>query len=195
MRYLIRLRNEGLPSTREAVLHVHRELSQLGLPRYGNVRISPAAVEFDLYEEDDSELDVHLESVKKALGKVLTVKDLSAQGVPMAVEDSLHAALELYSEHRFWEAHEALEPRWRALKKDDPLSSALQGIILLCAAYVHRQKGEDGVALSILRRASAKLAEYGERSLYGVDMKALRKKIDSMVSAGKVRYVRLRSKT
>jgi hypothetical protein len=192
MRYLIRVRNVGWPPSKDAVAAIRGRLSSLPLPRFENVRISSSALEFDLYTGTPGQLQGELSSVASALGDVISVRDLSTPEHSRTADESLGLATVMYSEERFWEVHEELEMQWRKFKRGEPEKGVLQGLILLAAAYVHQQKGEEDVAISVLKRAKAKLDAYTEPDYRGLDVAALKVGLQKMLAEGVVRYVELR---
>jgi hypothetical protein len=70
---------------------------------------------------------------------------------------------------------------WRI--SSEPEKEVLQGIILLAAAFVHLQRNEEDVALSVMQRAYDKLADHTER-YFEIDVTALKAKVQHMLSAG-----------
>ena len=48
-------------------------------------------------------------------------------------------ACELFNSGEFWLAHEALETVWRSIIREDE-ARVVQGLILACAALLHRQR-------------------------------------------------------
>ncbi|HEY6282868.1 MAG TPA: DUF309 domain-containing protein, partial [Nitrososphaerales archaeon] len=74
--------------------------------------------------------------------------------------------------------HEVLESVWRIKHGDE--KRLLQGIILVCAAFVHHQKGEEEVALSVLRRG-AKQLEFGSPNYAGIDLSSLRENVGRLL--------------
>ena len=60
-----------------------------------------------------------------------------------------------FNNERFWESHEALEGAWKQSTGDE--RELIQGIILVAAAFVHYQKDENEICLSVLKRALKKL--------------------------------------
>jgi uncharacterized protein len=83
-----------------------------------------------------------------------------------------------FNSERYWEAHEALESVWREAAGDEKLY--LQGVILVCAAFVHHQKKEEGVALGVLARAAPQLGRRGG-DYYGIDTESLRAQVTEML--------------
>ena len=60
-----------------------------------------------------------------------------------------------FNNERFWESHEALEGAWKQCTGYE--KELIQGIILVSAAFVHYQKYENEICLSVLNRALKKL--------------------------------------
>lgn len=135
----------------------------------GNLRVSSVAVEFDLLT-DSAEAEERAGGILSTkLGPLLGVRELDGSRLKDRAE-AVREGISLFNEERYWESHEALESAWLTALGDD--REVLQGIILVAAALVHLQKDEKDVALSILKRASVKLACNG--ALAGVDLVRLR---------------------
>jgi hypothetical protein len=94
----------------------------------------------------------------------------------------------LFNAERFWEAHEVLESIWRVAEGNE--KSLLQGLILVCAAFVHHQKGNDEVALGVCRRSLPQLS-WDESEYHGIQIGPLRKSVTQMVASERVSLFRL----
>ncbi len=94
----------------------------------------------------------------------------------------------MFNEERFWESHEVLEQVWR--EEEGPEREAIQSLILTCAAFVHYQKGETEVCLSVLRRARAKMSPGVNVSL--LDLQGLESNVDTILSSRRIRLFKLR---
>jgi hypothetical protein len=64
-----------------------------------------------------------------------------------------------FNGERFYEAHDALEPRWLRVR-DRTEGLFLKGLIQLAGAFVHVQKGRVGPARALLARARHHLAPF-----------------------------------
>ena len=190
MRYLIRLKN-GIG----AVPRDRRSLSRLtydsvkGLGEdIGNLRISSSAVELDLLLNSPGNLKRAISVLESKIGPSLTIRQLDTEMPRMEKGTALRLGFDLFNEERYWESHEALESVWlTAIGREKEL---LQGLILIAAALVHMQKGEDDVALSILSRAHEKFRN--EKGVYcGIDISKLEKIIGSMLSSRKPAVFRI----
>ncbi|HXX06341.1 MAG TPA: DUF309 domain-containing protein [Candidatus Bathyarchaeia archaeon] len=70
-------------------------------------------------------------------------------------EEALKNAKFYFNNERFWECHEVLEGVWK--KTFEGEKDLVQGLILVAAAFVHYQKNENDICLSIMHRAMEKL--------------------------------------
>ena len=168
MRFLIRLENHDKPKN---VMKKQREIQQLvQRSKVGNLRVTNGALEFDLFVRNEEELHDAEHGLSKT-AKVLTVKRID---LPPTVPDKAKTIIEakhLFKDERYWECHEILENLWRVSKGDE--KTLVQGIILVCAAFVHFQKNEADVALAMLQRYQSKL-KWHERLYEGIDLEKLR---------------------
>lgn len=91
---------------------------------------------------------------------------------PETVEEALELGIRLWTEERFFEAHECLEAVWHASPVPD--RDLWQGVIQLAVAGVHLQRGNLAGARAILDKAAERLAAYpGERR--GIDVATARR--------------------
>jgi len=176
LRFLIRLENHSRPKD---VMKKQREIQQLVKGKVGNLRVTNKAFEFDLFVKSEDELH-DAENILSKTAKILTVKRLD---LPPAVPDKAKTITEvrqLFNEERYWECHEILENLWRVLKGDEKI--LVQGIILVCAAFVHFQKNEADIALSMLQRYQSKL-NWHDRLYEGVDLEKIRNGVAEIIRA------------
>ena len=116
------------------------------------------------------------------LAKLEFIRDLNVAPPHKTDAETFSEARRLFNEERYWECHEVLEGIWRGKQGEE--KRLLQGIILVCAAFVHHQKGEDSVALGVLRRAIPQL-ELSSRSYGGFDVTALKKNAMRVLDGGR----------
>lgn len=135
------------------------------------------------------ELDVSIE--KRYLEKLLA--NLNSLG---ALDDAKHVIEEIctkeeavkrgiyyFNNERFWECHEVLEGVWKNCFEGE--KDLVQGIILVAAAFVHYQKNENEICVSILGRALDKLAN-STGEYYKINIEELKNKISSIINSGNV---------
>lgn len=189
LRYLLRLENKDHYSPNDVQIVAERTRNTLGSAgSASHFRVGSVAIEFNLFAKDEADLADKSTLLAKAGFKIITSKRLDAP-ILITNKDGMFAeGLSFFDEERFWEAHEALEQLWRTAEGEE--RDVIQSLILTCAAFVHYQKGETDIGLSILRRARAKMQL--ELKTLPFDMENLRSNVDSILSTGKVRLFKLR---
>jgi predicted metal-dependent hydrolase len=81
-------------------------------------------------------------------------------------------AVFLFNHGYYWESHEALEALWRGAGRGTPPGEFFQGLLLLAAAFLKRELGQQASARSLATRAVARLRALPDPS-YGVATGAL----------------------
>lgn len=181
MRFLLRF----IPSTRDRThsLRVVRGIARsIGAKAVNAKWTSYGALELDIFTDSRADFETFIAAIEP-LGAVEFAKDLQVSQPFPSKERAVGEAASLFDAERFWEAHEVLESLWRVAEGKE--KTLLQGLILVCAAFVHVQKGEDTVALGVARRALAKL-HWDEPSYYGIPVESVRSMVDGMVKDGKL---------
>jgi hypothetical protein len=136
-----------------------------------NLRVSPSALEFDLFIAPEEEVS-KFSSALKRLGKVITCKRLDVPPPPVEPAAVVAEARRLFNEQRFWEVHEVFEGLWKELHKG-PEKELVQGLILTAAALVHVQKDEESPVWTMLADALRRLAGQPD-TYYGWDVAKFR---------------------
>ncbi len=125
---------------------------------------------------DAAALAHHLE---EEFGESLTLRQLDLlTPPPTSSRDVITLARDLFNDERFWETHEEVEALWKTKKGEE--KEMLQGFILVAVAFVHLQKNEAKICLSVLRRALKKL-EVPIHEYEGLDVDMLRKKTQDVL--------------
>jgi hypothetical protein len=188
-RYLLRVANKDGYSPRDVERVASSIRSILGSRESAShFRVSTDALEFNMFAGDEKELDDRKRLLAQSLFKIINLKLLDTAPKVVDKEEALAEGVRLFNEERFWECHEVLEQAWHVSKGVE--RDAIQSIILTAAAFVHYQKGEDEICMSILRRARTKMtpAEAYEK----IDLKVTRKNIDEILGSEKIRLFKLR---
>ncbi|MER3601543.1 MAG: hypothetical protein C4339_02370 [Nitrososphaerota archaeon] len=156
----------------------------------GDLRVGERHLELDLFCPMLS-LNEALKKLSSLLGgPPLSVRSLDvAQELPK--ERALGEVFYLFNSGRYWESHEALEALWKEAQGDE--KRALQFLILVSAAFVHRQKGREQVALGILRRALARSEELP--ALGNLDLRGLAAQLQRLLERGALERPVLRELT
>jgi hypothetical protein len=170
------------PGRRETFLATVKSLAKsVGAEPRNPKWTSYGALELDIFAPSRADLDLFL-SVISPLSRVEFYRNLN-EPFPHSPEEKLFADSKFYfNSERYWECHEVLESVWR--NKMGPEKRFLQGLILVCAAFVHHQKGEQAVALSVLRRASPQL-DFAQAEYHGFDVGALRSDVGRILQTKK----------
>ena len=181
MRFLVRVQALDLP--REKLLESVRAVSKtLGAEARNPKWTSYGALELDVFCPTRVDFDLLVEAVRP-IAKFEFVKDLNVSPPHKEDGDLFKEARELFNAERYWECHEVLEGIWR--RKQGEEKRLLQGIILVCAALVHQQKGEGEVAIGILGRAVKQL-DYPTPEYGGFDIVRLRRKARRLLMNGRL---------
>jgi len=188
-RYLLRVANQVgyTPKDVEQVAETVRKT--LGSRESAShFRVSTEAVEFNMLARSEKELDDRKKLLTQGLFRIVNLRLLDTPPKTVDKEEALAEGIQLFNKERFWECHEALEQAWHVSKGVE--RDAIQSIILTAAAFVHYQKGEDEICLSILKRARAKLASIREYMI--IDLVGLGKNIDGILDSEEIQLFKLR---
>ena len=188
-RYLLRVANQDgyTPKDVERVAEAIRKT--LGSRESAShFRVSTEAVEFNMSAQSEKELDDRKRLLTQKLFRIVSLRELDTPPKAVDKEEALAEGIQLFNEERFWECHEALEQAWHVSKGVE--RDAIQSIILTAAAFVHYQKGEDEICLSILKRARAKMTS---AKIYDrIDLERLESNIEGILESDKIRPFKLR---
>ena len=179
MRFLLRLDSED--SSKERFLSSLRSLAKsLGSEARNPKWTSYGALEIDIFSPTRADYDLFLAAVSP-LYRVEFSRDLNIAPPHQSDDEIVAEAGRYFDSERYWECHETLESLWRVKSGDEKL--LLQGLILLCAAFVHHQKGEEAVAFSVLGRAIDKL-DLPSPSYHGLDVIAIKGRARAIATKG-----------
>ena len=172
MRFLVRLKAPGVPQ--QNLLRMVRTVAKaLGASLRNPKWTSYGALELDVFCPSEPDFDLFLSAIGP-MTEIEFARDLNSAPPYKEEGELLSEAKALFNAERYWECHEVLEGLWKTKQGEE--KHTLQGFILVSAAFVHHQKGEDDVALGILRRAS-KLLESKGPSYHEVDLPLLRARV------------------
>jgi uncharacterized protein len=149
-----------------------------------DVRISKKYIELDISTSDALDISTAIRSLE-TLSKLDSYRHITERH--MEKDKAIQIAMELFNEEKYWEAHETLEYVWKNSSGIE--KQILNGIILVAAAFVHEEKNETDVCLSILERAKKKLEEQG--SYKGIDIYRLVNMISEIIKSGNVERFKL----
>ncbi len=178
MRFLIRLRETNVPG--EKLLSTVRTVAKaLGVSPRNPKWTSYGALELDIFTPGRADFELFISAVRP-IAEIEFTKDLNLVPLHKAEPRLLDEARHLFNDERYWECHEVLEGVWRTKQGEE--KRLLQGIILVCAAFVHHQKGEEAVAFGVLGRAVKQL-EYPEPDYGGFDVSELKRDVEGIIQS------------
>ncbi len=186
MRFLVRLKATGVPTERLTAA-VRAIAGTLGADPRNPKWTSYGALELDVFCKEKDDFLLFLAAVEP-LAKVEFTRDLNVP-LPYRPEDALYSeARELFNAERYWECHEVLEGVWKTKQGDE--KRLLQGVILVCAAFVHHQRNEGKVAMGVLLR-SQPLLQSSRAEVAGIDLPRLRLDVQTISDSGMFRNFRV----
>jgi len=169
MRWLVRFLPTG--SSRDSFLSSMKALARSIRVEARNPKwTSYGALELDIFCPTAVDFETFL-AAAEPIAKAEFVTDLNRAPQYLTDDEILSKGRQLFNAERYWECHEVLEGLWRQKQGDE--KRLLQGLILVCAAYVHHQKGEDEVALRVLGRG-ARLLESPLEKYHVLDLARIR---------------------
>jgi hypothetical protein len=173
---------------KDSFLHIVKSLAaSIGGSAINAKWTSYGALEIDVFFSSRSDFELFTVTTQP-LARIEFFRDLNESPKFKPKDEAIRTAVEFFNSERFWEAHEEIEGVWRVSSGEEKL--LLQGLILVCTAYVHHQKGEGGVAVSVLRRARKQL-DWSEPTYQGINLAGLRDRVDAILRGNQFEIFRL----
>jgi uncharacterized protein len=145
-----------------------------------DARISKKYIEFDTSISEDIDVRTIIARVE-AIAPLAGYEEIVERH--MERDAAIARAVQLFNDERYWEAHEVLEYLWKNATGIE--REILNGIILVAAAFVHDEKDEADVCISILRRARKKL-ESANGNYHGININRIADMVSGIINTGKV---------
>ncbi len=187
-RYLVRLVKSPGYTPRDVQLISSKVRKILGSREVAShFRVASNAVEFNLFASSNEQLEERRMLLETKFAQIIELKRLDIPPSPKTIDEAVTEGVELFNQERFWECHEVLEQAWRAAKSRE--RDTIQGLILTAAAFVHFQKGEDDICVSILKRALARIGS--ESTLLDMDLKGVREKISAILDTDQIQLFKI----
>lgn len=144
-----------------------------------DARVSRRYLEFDISVSKEY-LDMLVKKLE-TIGPLDNARHIIEE--EMEKEEAVEKGREYFNYERFWECHETLEGVWK--KTYEKEKDLIQGIILVAAAFVHYQKNENEICLSILKRGMEKIGSSSGK-YHTIDVDVLRNKVYEIINSGKI---------
>jgi uncharacterized protein len=120
---------------------------------------------------------------RDALGRPLPQGSVGVPGIPDDLElpppETLEYAQDLLDLGLAFNAHEVLEAAWKNGPDDERM--LWQGLAQLAVGITHVQRGNVKGAITLLRRASARLTHDGRPARHGIDVPGLVSYADALI--------------
>ena len=180
-RYMIHLENKSHSANDATILlYKARELVEYNDVVVRDTRVSKKYIEFDTSIPDTASISDIIDRLK-SISPLSSYEHVTERH--MEKEQAIRHAMKLFNDEKYWGAHEALESVWKTSSGSE--KSILNGIILIAAAFVHDEKNEQDICLSILRRAVKKL-DCQTGSYQGIDIERIAKLTTNIISSGNI---------
>ncbi len=187
-RYLVRLVKSPGYTSRDVQLISSKVRKILGSREVAShFRVASNAVEFNLFASSNEQLEERRVLLETKFAPIIELKRLDIPPIPKTIGEAVREGVELFNQERFWECHEVLEQAWHTAKSRE--RDTIQGLILTAAAFVHFQKGEDDICVSILKRALARIGS--ESTLLDMDLKGVREKINAILDTNRIQLFKI----
>jgi predicted metal-dependent hydrolase len=183
-RYLLYLKNQKFRPSDAPNLLLEARTS---IPKPDNiiirdVRVAQRFIEFDVSLSGQELLD------RIVLNALSTIAEFESYEIVkeenLSKEEAIDRARNLFNNEKFWKCHEVLEVVWKQAEGDE--KKLLNGVILVAAALVHFQKGENGICMNILKRADAKIKSGKEEEYYRIKLDSLKENLRKIIDTGTI---------
>lgn len=131
------------------------------------------------------ELDISISKEEKIENIIDLLKEISSLKEFVEVKErvykkkeAIERSIQLFNEEKYWWSHEVLEGIWKRASGSE--KELLNGLILVAAAFVHDQKNEKEISLSILQRALIKLFS-SSGTYYAINVDIIKEKIKNII--------------
>ncbi|HXW37076.1 MAG TPA: DUF309 domain-containing protein [Nitrososphaerales archaeon] len=182
------MRVKGTKPKAEFLSEVRSLSKSLGLDPRNAKWTSYGALEMDFFAPSKEDFHLFLAALEPLAKIEFSRDDLNDAPTHHSKQDTIDQAVDYFNRERFWESHEVFESLWRTISGEE--KSYIQGIILVCAAFVHEQKGERKVAMGIFRRARRQL-DYSRAEYHGISVSNLANKVDETLATENPKVFRI----
>jgi predicted metal-dependent hydrolase len=186
LRYMLYLKNATF-TPKDADLLLSRARSALRAHDLviRDARVSSEHIEYDISLAKAQDL-LNIESKLCNIGKMIGLYQVIEKEYEK--NHALTLAMKFFNEEKYWIAHEILEGVWK--KSEGKEKQLLNGLILVAAAFVHYQKNESKIALSIMTRALEKL-RLANGNYFQINVDSLKQEIGRILKSNTICIIKL----
>jgi uncharacterized protein len=186
-RYMVYLNNAQFsPADANLILKKSRELTNSLDIIIRDCRIASDFIELDLSFGKKENIDKVLNLLKNIS---LTKEIMEVKERHLNKSEAITSAIELFNDEKYWWSHEALEMVWKEASGDE--KRLLNGLILICAAFVHFQKNENSICFSILERSMTKFLNVETSNYYGINIDKIKILIGQILENKKILMLKI----
>ena len=182
-RYMVYLDNpQFLPPDADLLLKKSRELTEpVEFIIIRDCRIATKFIELDISLEKKENID----KVSNLLKRISSTKEIiEVKERHLTKVEAINNAIVLFNDEKYWWSHEALEMVWKESEGQE--KQLLNGLILICAAFVHSQKNENTICFSILERSMVKFFNVKDSNYHGINIEKIKKIITQILKNKKI---------
>ena len=178
---MVHLQNNSYSSKDATILlDKARSLGKHGGLVVRDARVSTKYIEYDISIPDESSEKTVIDLLE-SISPIASFEEVVERHI--AKDEAIMLAVKSFNDEKYWNAHELLEGVWKSSTGME--RKILNGIILVAAAFVHDEKDEPGICISILKRALAKL-EGAPETYAGINIDLLAGKVFKIINSGKI---------
>jgi len=182
-RYMIYLKNVSYkPKDAQSLLSRARELVSDKNVIIRDTRVSERFIEYDISIPENKNIEESMRNLL-AISPLLECEYISDK--KLEKDEAIKRARNLFNTEKYWGAHEVLESVWKNSYGNE--KALLNGLILISAAFVHDEKNESEICISILKRAMVKL-EGVNGYYFGIKLDEVKNRISEIVKTGNIEH-------
>lgn len=151
-----------------------------------DVRVARRFIEFDVSVGKQEVLDRIILNALSTIAEFDSYEKIKEED--LSKEEAIDRARVLFNSERYWKCHEVLENVWKQSEGEE--KGLLNGVILIAAAFVHFQKGENETGIGILRRAHDKIKS-AQGEYYRIKFDLLDMNLKNIIDTGTIIPLRL----
>ena len=147
-----------------------------------DTRVSKRFIEYDISIPENKNIEESMRNLL-AISPLLECEYISDK--KLEKDEAIKRARNLFNTEKYWGAHEVLESVWKNSYGNE--KALLNGLILISAAFVHDEKNESDICISILKRAMLKL-ERVNGHYFGIKLDEVKNHISEIVKTGNIEH-------
>ena len=180
-RYLIYLKNASYrPEDARSLLLRARELVSDQSIIVRDTRVSKSFVEYDTSIPKNKKVEEVIRNLL-SIAPLLDYEQITER--KLEKQEAIRYARSFFNTEKYWRAHEVLETIWKSSYGNE--KALLNGLILVAAAFVHHEKNENEICVSILERAIMKL-ERASGYYFGIRVDEIKDRISEIIKTGNI---------